>query len=151
MIIEYFYSHKSSPLHLITRSATVAAMAESVSIWSMRTPKTDSVGRVGACVTIPGNTCPSGPPSILSPHCVWATVCGVIRCWGDNVIGCSRWFQSSLPPGFVTLEIIVLSPNDFVQVKLILQCGYALDFVVCINQAVHTMATVGQISHDIPK
>ena len=46
MIIEYFYSHKSSPLHLITRSATVAAMAESVSTWSMRTPKTDSVWRV---------------------------------------------------------------------------------------------------------
>ena len=43
---EYFYSHKRSPLYLITRSATVAAMAESVSISSMRTPKTDSVGRV---------------------------------------------------------------------------------------------------------
>ena len=25
-------------------------------------------------VTIPGNTCPSGPPYILSPHFVWATV-----------------------------------------------------------------------------
>ena len=46
MLIEYFYSHKSSPLYLITRSATVAAMEESVSTWSMRTPKTDSVGRV---------------------------------------------------------------------------------------------------------
>ena len=46
MIIEYFYSHKSRPLHLITRSATVAAMAESVSTWSMPTPKTDSVWRV---------------------------------------------------------------------------------------------------------
>ena len=46
MIIEYFYSHKRSPLYLITRSATVAAMADSVSTWSMRTPKTDSVGRV---------------------------------------------------------------------------------------------------------
>ena len=52
MIIEYFYSHKRSPLHLITRSATVAAMAASVSTWSMRTPKTDSVGRV--CKTIIG-------------------------------------------------------------------------------------------------
>ena len=51
MIIEYFYSHKSSPLYLITRSATVAAMAESVSTWSMRTPKTDSVGRVGSSQT----------------------------------------------------------------------------------------------------
>ena len=59
MIIEYFYSHKSSPLYLITRSATVAAdeiiiiiiiiiiiMAESVSTWSMRTSTTDSVGIV---------------------------------------------------------------------------------------------------------
>ena len=46
MIIEYFYSHKRSPLYLITKSSTVAAMAESVSTWSMRTPKTDSVGRV---------------------------------------------------------------------------------------------------------
>ena len=46
MIIEYCYSHTSSPLYLITRSATVAAMAESVSTWSMRTSKTDSVGRV---------------------------------------------------------------------------------------------------------
>ena len=43
---QVFYSHKRSPLYLITRSATVAAMAESVSTWSMRTPKTDSVGRV---------------------------------------------------------------------------------------------------------
>ena len=51
MIIEYFYSHKSSPLHLITRSATVAAMAESVSTWSMRTPKTDSVWRVDSTQT----------------------------------------------------------------------------------------------------
>ena len=39
MIIEYFYSHKSSRLFLITRRATVAAMAESVSIWSMCTKK----------------------------------------------------------------------------------------------------------------
>ena len=31
MIIEYFYSHKSSPLYFISRSATVAAMVESVS------------------------------------------------------------------------------------------------------------------------
>ena len=52
MIIEYFYSHKRSPLYLITRSATVAAMAESVSTWSMRTPKTDSVGKV--CLTMTG-------------------------------------------------------------------------------------------------
>ena len=36
----------------------------------------------GGSVTIPGNTCPSGPLCILSPHCIWATVCGVIRCWG---------------------------------------------------------------------
>ena len=46
MIIEYVYSHKSRSLYLITRRATVAAMAESVSTWSMRMPKTDSVGRV---------------------------------------------------------------------------------------------------------
>ena len=51
MIIEYFYSHKRGPLYLLTRSATVAAMAESVSTWSMRTPKTDSVGRVQAVTT----------------------------------------------------------------------------------------------------
>ena len=51
MIIEYFYSHKSSPLYLITRSATVAAMAESVSTWCMRTSKTDSVGRVTIAVS----------------------------------------------------------------------------------------------------
>ena len=47
-------------------------------------------------VTIPGNTCPSGPLCILSPHCVWATVCAVIRCWGDNVIGCS--LAAKAPP-----------------------------------------------------
>ena len=52
MIIEYFYSHKSSPIYLITRSATVANMAESVSTWSMRTPKTDSVGRVEDLLTL---------------------------------------------------------------------------------------------------
>ena len=46
MIIENFYYHKSSPLYLNTKSATVADMAESLSIWSMRTPKIDSVGRV---------------------------------------------------------------------------------------------------------
>ena len=41
----FLLSQKKS-LYLITRSATVAAMAESVSTWSMCTPKTDSVGRV---------------------------------------------------------------------------------------------------------
>ena len=40
----FLLSQKKSPL-LIIRSATVAAMAESVSTWSMRTPKTDSVGQ----------------------------------------------------------------------------------------------------------
>ena len=34
----FLLSQKKS-LYLITRSATVAAMAESVSTWSMRTPK----------------------------------------------------------------------------------------------------------------
>ena len=41
-----FLLSQRTSLYLITRSATVAAMAESVSTWSMRTPKTDSVGRV---------------------------------------------------------------------------------------------------------
>ena len=45
---------------------------------------------LGGSVTIPGNTCPSGPRCVLSSHCVWATVSGVIRCWGDSVVGCSR-------------------------------------------------------------
>ena len=42
------------------------------------------------CVTIPGNTCPSGPLCILFPHCVWATVVAWSVAGGDPVIGCSR-------------------------------------------------------------
>ena len=61
MIIEYFYSHKSSPLYLITRSATVAAMAESVSTWSMRTSKTDSAGRVAGPNTVSTRMIPDRP------------------------------------------------------------------------------------------
>ena len=52
--------------------------------------RTFVLGGGGGSVAIPGNTCPSGPLCVLSSHCVWATVSGVIRCWGDSVVGCSR-------------------------------------------------------------
>ena len=38
----------------------------------------------------PRNTCPSGPPCILFPHCVWATVVAWSVARGDRTIGCSR-------------------------------------------------------------
>ena len=79
----HIYMHSHSP-------CTHAHLALACTHTHLAFTNTHVHSLVLTCVAIPGNTCPSGPLCVLSSHCVWATVSGVIRCWGDSVVGCSR-------------------------------------------------------------
>ena len=63
----------------------------------------------GIYVTIPGNTCPSGPLCILSPHCVWVTVVAWSVAGGDRVIGCSR--AAGAPPAAYRGTVVSLASD----------------------------------------